>query len=72
MDDRSVDAALALPAHLHDLVVIVFPIDHRFRADVAISGPIAGILLYQTAYNRAITVYLIHHGPLRAWMTVSW
>src|SRR5438128_1889017 len=60
VEDRAMHATAAVPPHLHYLVVIVFAVDDGLRPDVAIRRLVAGVLLYQTAHDLAITVYVIH------------
>ena len=56
VDDRAMNAAAAVPTHLHDLVVIVLAVHDRFRADVAVHRLVAGIFFDQTPHDVAVTV----------------
>jgi hypothetical protein len=67
VDDGAVDAVLAVPAHLHHLVVIAFVIHDGFRPDVAARRLVGGVLLDQSAHDHAISVQLIHRTTFCCW-----
>jgi hypothetical protein len=56
VNDRAVDAAYAVPAHVHDLVVVAVGVYDGFRLDLAVRRLVAGVLVDEVANNSSVTI----------------
>src|SRR5205085_10625652 len=62
VDHCSMHATRSIPAHMHQLKVVVLWVDNGFCGDIAMRRPVLCIVENESAHNLAILVYGTHFG----------